>query len=81
MGRPVDERTPGADDGYHCRTLDGARLEPTEAVSHGLTGYIRRVVIGADSVVIDAGRERLLFTGTARLAAAIAHTHCAWPGR
>jgi hypothetical protein len=43
-------------------------------------GRIRRVVIGADSVVIDLGRTQRLFTGSARLAAQLGNTECFWPG-
>ncbi|MGI9607032.1 MAG: DUF222 domain-containing protein, partial [Acidimicrobiales bacterium] len=65
---------------YRCATLAGDLLEPTEAVAAGLLGHVRRIVLGADSVVIDQGRKQRLFTGNARLAAMIPHDHCYWPG-
>lgn len=66
--------------GYRCSTIDGHPVDPTEAVAAALVGHVRRVVIGADSVVIDLGRRRRLFTGAAQLAVKLASTHCYWPG-
>jgi len=68
------------DVGFRCSTLDGHPLDPTEAVTHALLGHIRRVVIGADSTVIDLGRRRRLFTGAAQLAVKLSSTWCYWPG-
>ena len=66
--------------GFRCSTLDGHPLDPTEAVAHALLGHIRRVVVGADSTVIDLGRRRRLFTGAAQLAVKLSTTWCYWPG-
>ncbi len=83
-GQDVPER--GADDlddafeRYRCSTLDGAPIEPTEAVAAGLAGHARRVVVDAAGVVLDMGRTRRLFTGPAAVAARIASTTCYWPG-
>lgn len=68
------------DDEITCRTLDGHLLEPAEATAASLIGHVRRIVLGADGVAVDAGRERRLFTGTARLAALVGRTDCLWPG-
>jgi hypothetical protein len=68
------------DESFRCSTLDGHPVEPTEAVAASLLGKLRRVVIGADSVVIDLGRTARLFTGSARLAAQLGATECFWPG-
>jgi len=87
-GHPVPPADPVLDTGegphgttgHRCSTLDGHRLEPTEAVAAALLGTLRRVVIGADSVVIDLGRKRRCFTGPAQLAATLSATWCYWPG-
>jgi hypothetical protein len=68
------------DETFRCSTIDGHPVEPTEAVAASLLGKLRRVVIGADSVVIDLGRAQRLFTGSARLAAQLGNTECFWPG-
>ena len=68
------------DESFRCSTLDGHPVEPTEAVAASLVGKLRRVVVGADGVVIDLGRAQRLFTGSARLAAQLGNTECFWPG-
>jgi hypothetical protein len=65
---------------YRCSTLDGRPVEATAAVAQALVGHVRRVVLGADSVVIDLGRRRRLFTGAAALAVKLANETCYWPG-
>ncbi|MEZ5230817.1 MAG: HNH endonuclease signature motif containing protein, partial [Acidimicrobiales bacterium] len=82
--RKLNGTDPGPDDpwrpGYRCNTTDGIRLEPGEAVAAALLGDIRRIITDAKGVVIDLGRRSRLFTGGARIAAQIPHTHCIWPG-
>ena len=77
---PDPARSPFPARGFRCSTLDGNPIEPTEAVAHSLLGHIRRVIIGSDSVVIDLGRRRRLFTGPAALAVKLSATECYWPG-
>lgn len=72
---PVD---PTRDD-FVCATMTGSRVPSRRAVAEALLGYLRRNVIGADSVTIDLGRRRL-FTGYARLAAQLSASECYWPG-
>ncbi len=56
-------------DRRRCETLDGTPLDPVAIVAVSLTASVRRVVMGAPGVVIDLGRKRRLFTGSAREAA------------
>jgi hypothetical protein len=63
-----------------CATIDGGHLDPAEAVAAALVGHVRRVVIGADGVVIDLGRRSRVFTGAAQLAVRLSSTECYWPG-
>ena len=72
--------SPGGDGAFRCDTLEGWRLEPTEAVAAALLGHVRRVVYGADAVVIDQGRTQRCFTGAAQVAARFASQVCIWPG-
>ncbi|MFN8018888.1 MAG: DUF222 domain-containing protein [Acidimicrobiales bacterium] len=79
-GDTGNDRTDGPAS-YRCEGLDGRPVDPTEAVAATLlVGHIRRVVYGADSVVIDLGRRSRLFTGPARLAVMLTATTCFWPG-
>ena len=73
------EPTPLDPDTTVCRSLDGVRLDPTEAFSTTLVAKIRRVLIDARSTVVDLGVARF-FTGNARHAVKIASTTCVWPG-
>lgn len=66
--------------GFRCSSLDGRPVDASEAVAAALIGHVRRVVIGADRTVIDLGRRRRLFTGSAHLAAKLCATECYWPG-
>lgn len=67
------------DDLHKCHTLAGIPIDPTEAIASTLLSKVRRVVLGADSAVIDLGIARF-FTGNARHAVQLQHTHCVWPG-
>jgi hypothetical protein len=78
LGEDVEPDEPTRED-FTCRTLNGSPLSPRSAVAHALLGYLRRNVIGTDSVTIDLGRRRL-FTGYARLAAKLQADECYWPG-
>ncbi|MCP3938419.1 MAG: HNH endonuclease [Actinomycetia bacterium] len=77
-GHPVAPQDPNRAD-YRCETLDGAPLSPTEVASHSLLAHVRRVVIGADNVTINMGRNNRLFTGPAAIAAKIGSNDCYWP--
>ncbi len=65
---------------YRCSTMDGGPVEATAAVAQALIDHVRRVVVGADGVIIDMGRQRRLFTGAAALAVKLERTTCYWPG-
>jgi hypothetical protein len=52
-----------------CRTLSGRPLDPSDVVACLLVGHVRRVVVDSTSTVIDLGRKRRCFTGSARDAA------------
>lgn len=65
---------------FRSGTVDGRHVDPTEIVAATLVGHIRRVVYGADGVVIDVGRTQRLFTGSRRLAVLLSATTCLWPG-
>lgn len=52
-----------------CQTLSGRPLDPSDAVTCLLIGHVRRVVIDSTSTVIDLGRKRRCFVGSARDAA------------
>lgn len=59
-----------------CETSTGVELLPDDIVAALLHGHIRRVVIDSAGVIVDAGRRRRLFTGTARELAKLFVHHC-----
>ena len=61
-----------------CGTLDGTWLDPADAVELSVGAHLRRVVIGANSAVINLGRPARFFTGSARDAIMLASPHCVW---
>jgi hypothetical protein len=63
-----------------CQLSDGTPIHPHDALRALLDGYVQRVVIDTNSVVVDLGRESRLFTGSARQAALILVNHCDHPG-
>ena len=68
-----------------CRTTNGVPLDPADAVAASLVGRVRRVLLGADGVIIDLGRRSRTFTGSARDAALLQAAldgdgRCLWPG-
>jgi hypothetical protein len=81
--RPLDETMPPVTDPHHrrCHTLDGAPIDPCDAVTAAIIGRVRRVVFGAKSCTIDLGTTQRLFRGSARLAVWLHDgTRCIWPG-
>ena len=61
---------PAAED-RRCETVDGVVLDPHDVVAAALNGQVRRVVVDTAGVVINLGRRRRLFTGSARHAALV----------
>ena len=59
-----------------CETTTGTPLHPHDVLRAALAGHIRRVVVDAQSVVIDMGRKARLFTGPAREAAKLLVRRC-----
>ncbi len=78
--RPSRSGRAGGLVGYRCGTIDGRPLDPAEVVVATLIGQVRRVVAGADSVVLDMGRKARCFTGARQLAVRLSNSSCVWPG-
>jgi len=63
-----------------CETDTGVALDPADVVAAVLVGHVRRVVFDSAGVVINLGRTRRVFTGSARDAVLLQHRRCLWPG-
>ncbi len=76
-----DDDDPVPMTGFRCSDMDGHPIDPTEATAYALLhDHIRRVVLGADGVALDAGRLRRVFTGPQHTAVLLSSTTCCWPG-
>ena len=66
--------------GRRCETVNGSLVHPDDIVAAAMVGHVRRVVYDAAGNVVDLGRRRRLFTGTAREAVMLQAKRCLWPG-
>lgn len=63
-----------------CETDNGITIPPEHVLQAALLGHIRGVVTDPAGVIINMGRTRRCFTGSARIAAKLLATHCDHPG-
>jgi hypothetical protein len=63
-----------------CHTSRGTAIHPRSLLRAALTGYVRRVVIDSQGVVVDWGRRKRFFQGDAREAAKLLVRRCTHPG-
>ncbi len=75
-GDPDAAHDPERIDERVCRTTTGHRLHPADALAALLIGYVRRVVVDANSNVIDLGRRSRCFKGSSREAAFLQAALC-----
>lgn len=61
-------------------SVGGIGVAANDVIAATLTGVVRRVVIDSAGVVVNAGRKRRLFTGTARDMALLLWQHCTHTG-
>ncbi len=63
-----------------CETDNAISIPPEHVLQAALLGHIRGIVTDPDGVIINLGRTRRCFTGSARIAAKLLATHCDHPG-
>lgn len=74
---PYPDDIPAPDlDRLRCETDSGMPVPPEAAFQAMMQGYVRRIVVDDDGVVLDMGRRRRLFTGAARTAVKLMESHC-----
>jgi hypothetical protein len=69
-----------ADTARRCGTGRGVVLHPADVLAAAWVGHVRRIVLGADGVVLDMGTRTRLFTGAVREAVMLSGARCVWPG-
>ena len=65
---------------YRCETSSGIQVDPADILAATLIGQVRRVIYDSTGTVIDLGRRRRLFTGSAHQAVMLQATRCVWAG-
>jgi len=75
-----DDLTPADLEHARCETDSGIPVPPEAVFQAMMQGYVRRIVVDPDGVVLDMGRKRRLFTGAARTAVKLMESHCGHPG-
>ena len=63
-----------------CETVDGVPVDPRQSVALAFLGYVRRIVVDGAGVVVNAGRLRRLFNGSAREILQVLEPRCIWLG-
>lgn len=59
-----------------CRLDDGTIIAPSQALSLGLAGHLRGLILDPDGVPLHFGQEHRCFTGDLRLAMQLTHDYC-----
>jgi hypothetical protein len=59
-----------------CRLDDGTIIAPSTALSLGLAGHLRGLILDPDGVPLHFGQERRGFTGDLRTAMQLTHAYC-----
>ena len=59
-----------------CRLEDGTMITPLQALSIGLAGELRRLLVGPDGVCLDYGQGQRGFSGDLRTAVVLTHEFC-----
>ena len=66
--------------GRRCETDTGTPIHSDDVLAATIHGHVRRVVFDGAGVVINMGRRRRVFTGSAREAARLSARRCTRPG-
>ena len=59
-----------------CRLDDGTIIAPSTALSLGLAGHVRGLILDPDGVPLHFGQEHRCFTGDLRTAMQLTHDYC-----
>lgn len=63
FGGPAPRIDPAGISARRCETIDGVAVDPREAVALAMVGRVRRIVLDADDVIVNAGRLTRLYRG------------------
>jgi hypothetical protein len=63
-----------------CETTDGVAIDPRDVVALAMVGHVRRIVLDANDVIVNAGRLTRLYRGPLRQALQALTPRCRWLG-
>jgi hypothetical protein len=61
-----------------CETIDGVAVDPRHVVALAMVGRVRRIVLDANDVIVNAGRLTRLYRGPLRQALQALNPRCRW---
>jgi hypothetical protein len=61
-----------------CETIDGLAVDPRDVVALAIVGHVRRIVLDANDVIVNAGRLTRLYRGPLRQAVQAITPRCRW---
>jgi hypothetical protein len=80
LGGPAPQIDPAGIIGRRCETIDGVPVDPRDVVALAMIGRVRRIVLDADDVIVNAGRLTRLYRGPLRQAIQAINPRCRWLG-
>ena len=63
-----------------CETTEGIAVDPRDVVALAMVGQVRRIVLDANDVIVNAGRLTRLYRGPLRKAVQAITPRCRWLG-
>ena len=78
LGGPPPRIDPAGILDRRCETIDGLPVDPRDVVALAMVGRVRRIVLGADDVIVNAGRLTRLYRGPLRQALQALNPRCRW---
>jgi len=78
LGGPAPRIDPAGILDRRCETTDGVAVDPRDVVALAMVGRVRRIVLDADDVIVNAGRLARLYRGPLRQALQAMSPRCRW---
>ena len=78
LGGPPPRIDPAGILARRCETIDGVPVDPGDVVALAMVGRVRRIVLDANDVIVNAGRLTRLYRGPLRHAIQALNPRCRW---
>jgi len=80
LGGPAARIYPATILDRRCETTDGVPVDPRDVLALAMIGHVRRIVLDANDVIVNAGRLTRLYRGPLRQAIQALNPRCRWLG-